>query len=57
MSCDIVKGISGVKVEVVSEERAIKCLQRIELLTVVRREVLIYIYMYMHSDAPYNGHL
>ena len=42
-SCDIHTcyntGLSGVPVEVVGEERAIKCLQRIDLLTVVRKEV------------------
>ena len=35
------KGYSGMIVEQVNEERAIKCLQRIDLLTCVRREVCI----------------
>ncbi len=38
-------GLSGVPVEVVGEERAIKCLQRIDLLTVVRKEVCIIVHV------------
>ena len=35
----VCKGLSGVRVEAVNEEKAARCLQRIDLLSAVREEV------------------
>ena len=39
LSLSIATGLSGIRVEPINEERAIRCLQRIELLSVARLEV------------------